>query len=365
MTFPRFPHLGTVSLLALALPFAASADPTFDVYGQLNFGLFSVDDGTDSESFLTDNDNSNTRVGLRYSNDLASGGTVKFNFETALGFAGSSSATMDDNDLDLDLARTDLRKLELAYVTPGVGTFYLGQGSMSSDGVTEADFSGTGVASYVGITDLAGSFEFRPKNGALSGTSIGSTFGAFDGARRLRVRYDTPTFSGFTGSISYGEEELNRDDDREFTDIGLKYAADYGDLKVDGRLAYQWIDDDAGTDEEVLAGSLAVLHKPSGFSVALAAGRPDENDASYVFAKLGYQRDWFAAGSTAVSFDIYDGSDFGADGADSKSYALAAVQRIDAYNLEIYGGYRVFDYDAPGADFEDIDVLFAGARWKF
>lgn len=355
----------TLVALTFIAPQIASADPTVEFYGQLNFGLFNVDDGTESETFLSDNDNSNTRIGLRYANDLAGGNSVTFNFETALGFAGSSSATMDNNDLDLDIARTDLRKLEVGYVTANYGTFSLGQGSMSSDGVTEADFSGTTVASYVGITDLAGSFEFRPENGALSGTSVGSTFGSFDGARRLRVRYDTPTISGFTGSVSWGEEELNRDDDRSFTDLGVRYGQDYGDVKVDGRLAYQWIDDDDGTDEEVLAGSFAALHKPSGVSVAVAAASPDESDAGYIYAKLGYQQNWISAGSTALSFDVYDGSDFSVDGSDSTSLAVSAVQRVDAYNLELYATYRTYEFDASGTNFEDIDLIMLGARWKF
>ena len=360
-----FPTIAPLAVLVMGAPLSAVADPTFEFYGQLNFGLFNVDDGTESETFITDNDNSNTRIGLRYSNDLAGGGTVKFNFETALGIQGSSSVTMADNDPDIDLKRTDLRKLEIAYETPGIGTFYAGQGSMSADGVTEADFSGTTVVSYVGVTDLAGSFQFRPDGGALSGTSIGSTFGSFDGARRLRLRYDTPEVAGFVGSISYGEEELNQDDDREFTDIALKYAQDYGDLKVDGRIGYQWIDDDDGTDEEILAGSLAVLHKPSGVSFALAAGDPDESDASYWYAKLGYQQQWFSTGTTALSLDYYDGSDFGSDGADSQAWAISAVQRVDAYNLELYASYRVYDYDVSGSDFEDIDLVVIGARWKF
>ncbi len=356
---------GALSAFAFAaLP--AVADPTFEFYGQLNFGLFHTDDGTESETYFTDNDNSNTRVGFRYSNSLAAGGSVRFNLETALGFQGSSSVTMDDTDLDIDLKRTDLRKLEVSYVTPSWGTFWLGQGSMSADGVTQADFSRTTVVSDVQVRDLARSFQFRPDGGALSGTSIGNTFNSFDGSRRLRLRYDTPEFAGgFMGSISYGEEELNRDDDREFTDIALTYKHDYGDIQADGRLGYQWIDDDEGTDEEILAGSFALLHKPSGVSFALAAGDPKENDASYWYTKLGYQQKWFSIGGTALSIDYYDGSDFRGEGADSKSWAVAAVQRVDDYNLELFAAYRVYDYDASGTDFEDIDVLTIGARWRF
>lgn len=361
MTASLSSRLGIVSALALVAPHVAAADPTFDFYGQLNFGIFSVDDGTEDETFFTDNDNSNSRVGAIYSNDLAGGSTVKFHFETALGFAGSSSATMDNNDLDLDIGRTDLRKLELIYATPGLGTLSFGQGSTASDGVAEADFSGTSVIAYSGIADLAGSFQYRPDGGALSGIAIGDTFKSFDGARRFRVRYDTPSWNNLVFSISGGEEVLDRDNDSEYYDVAAKYAADYGDMKVDGRLGYEWI----SGGEELLVGSFALLHKPTGFSLALSAGAEQEGDADYIYAKLGYQQDWFALGTTALSLDVFEGNDYAIDGSDSSSVGIAAVQKVDAYNLELYAIYRTHEFDASGTDFDDIDAMAVGARWKF
>lgn len=360
-------QITSAAVLVLSVPTLSLADPTFDFYGQLNFGLFSVDDGTESETFVTDNDNSNTRVGAIYSNDLGNGGTIKGHFETALGIDGSAASTMENNDSDIDLNRTELRKLELIYETAGYGTFYGGQGSMSADGVAEADFSGTTLVSYSSITDLAASFEFRPDGGALSGTSVRNAFDSYDGARRARVRYDTPTYNGFTGSISWGKELLVVPDKLEFTDIAVKYANDYGDYKVDGRLGYQWINatEDGDTDEEVASGSFAVLHTPTGLNFAFASGTADEDDSSYYYAKVGYIQNWFSLGSTALSLDIYDGSDFDTDGSDSQSFSIAAVQNIDAYNLEVYAGYRAYEFDARGTDYEDIDVFVVGARWKF
>ncbi len=355
-------YAGGAVALAFLVPQVAAADPTFEFYGQLNFGIFDVDDGTESETFFTDNDNSNTRIGFRYSNALAGGAEVKFNFETALGIQGSAGATMDDNDSDIDLDRTELRKLEVAYVTPGFGTITFGQGSTATDGSAEADFSGTGVIAYSGISDLAGSFQFRPENGALSGIDIGDTFKSFDGARRFRLRYDTSAWNNIVFSVSGGEEVLDRDNDNEYYDIGAKYTEDYGDIKVDGRLGYSWV---SGGDE-LLVGSLAGLHKPTGVSLAVAAGaQQDEGNDDFIYAKLGYQQEWFAIGTTALSLDIYEGNNYALDDSDSSSVGLAVVQNIDAYALEVYAAYRTHEFDAPGTDFEDIDVFAIGARWKF
>ncbi|WP_298913681.1 porin [uncultured Roseobacter sp.] len=354
--------LPAISGVILALPQTALAqDPTFTFYGQLNFGIFSVDDGTQSETFVTDNDNSNTRIGAIWESGLANGGKLKFHFESALGLFGSSSVTIDDTDLDFNYRRTELRKFEVVYTTPSVGTFSFGQGSTATDGFAEADFSGTSVIAYSALGDLAGNIAFRPQGGAATAVTVGDAFSNFDGARRFRVRYDTPEFNGFTVSASAGEEVLRRGDDREFYDLGLKYAQDYGDIKVDARLGYSWID----SDEELAIGSVALLHEPTGLNAAISTGRQQEGDADYIYAKLGYIQNWFSVGSTALSLDIYEGNDFAIAGSESSSVGLGVVQRLDKQNVEIYATYRTLSFEGGATAVEDIDVMVVGARWKF
>lgn len=346
----------------LALPQMASAqDSTFKFYGQLNFGLFSADDGTQSESYISDNDNSNTRVGAIWESGLANGATLKFHFESALGLTGSSSVTIDDNGLDFDWRRTELRKFEVVYSTPTLGSFSFGQGSTATDGNAEADFSGTSVVTYASLSDLAGSIAFRPLGGASSGIDIGDAFSDFDGARRFRVRYDTPDFNGFTVSASAGEEVLSEGNDDEFYDLGLKYARDYGDIKVDGRLGYAWV---SGGNERAI-GSLAVLHAPTGVNAAVSTGKQSGDDEDFVYVKLGYIQDWLPFGSTAISLDVYEGNDFAIAGSESSSIGLGVVQRFDDQNLEVYAAYRTFEFDEATTPVEDIDVMVVGARWKF
>lgn len=348
--------------LILALPQTALAqDSTFNFYGQLNFGLFSVDDGTQSESFISDNDNSNTRIGAIWESGLSNGAKLKFHFESALGLTGSSSVTIDDNGLDFDWRRTELRKFEVVYSTPTLGSFSFGQGSTATDGNAEADFSGTSVITYSSVSDLAGSIAFRPLGGASSGIDIGDTFNTFDGARRFRVRYDTPDFSGFTLSASAGEEVLSEGNDDEFYDLGLRYARDYGDIKVDGRLGYAWI---SGGDERAI-GSLAVLHTPTGLNAAISGGQQSGDNEDFVYVKLGYIQNWLPFGSTAISLDVYEGNDFAIAGSESASVGLGVVQRFDDQNLEVYAAYRTFEFEEATTAVEDIDVMVVGARWKF
>lgn len=354
-------RLGAAVVIASTAQMVA-ANSTFDFYGHLNFGIFNTDDGFDSETYFTDNDNSNTRIGFNWINEFGSDRSLRLNFETGVGLNGSSAVTIDDTDLEFDWEDTELRKFEFIYKTPEIGTFNFGQGSTASDGIAEADLSGTGVIAYSGIGDLAGSIEFRERDGTGAGIDIGDVFKSFDGARRFRLRYDTPSFGGVVFSISGGEEVLADGDDNEYYDAAAKYVADYGDYKVDARIGYGWV----SGGQEVVAGSVATLHEPSGLSFALASGaQQTDGDGDFYYVKLGWKQDWLPYGPTALSIDYNDGNDFATDGSESTSVGLAVVQNFVEQNLEVYAVWRTHDLDAPGESYEDIDVYAIGARWKF
>lgn len=358
---------GTATLATLGLAFvpalasAQSAGPEWDFYGQLNLGVISIDDGVDSNTSAVDNDNSNSRIGLTMTQALQNGGELKFTFETALGLTGSSSLNGSDNGFDVEYHRTELRKLDFAYTTATSGTFSFGQGSTSTDGYAEADLSGTGVAAYVGINDIAGSQLLRFEDGTLSTVSIGSTSSTFDGSRRLRIRYDTPSFSGFTASVSAGQEVLTSGDDNNYYDVGMRYGKDFGDYTVDTRLGYSFRD----TSNDLLMASAAVLHQPTGLNLAVSAGKQIDADSNYAYIKAGLKRDFLSVGSTAFSVDYYSGNDFVVAGSGTSSVGVAIVQRLDRYNTELYATYRTYDFDSTSASYQDLDVTFIGARWKF
>ncbi|MEM9585615.1 MAG: porin, partial [Pseudomonadota bacterium] len=74
---PRICALSTAGLLTLGLPLAATAQqtgPEVDFYGHINLGIINVDNGAGSDTALTDNDNSNSRIGLIYKQGTGNGG---------------------------------------------------------------------------------------------------------------------------------------------------------------------------------------------------------------------------------------------------------------------------------------------------
>ncbi len=58
----------------------------------------------------------------------------------------------------------------------------------------------------------------------LSGVEIGDAFKDFDGGRQLRIRYETPDWSGLYFSSAYGQEVLAEDNDTDYYDVAVRYG---------------------------------------------------------------------------------------------------------------------------------------------
>jgi hypothetical protein len=332
----------------------------WDIYGQLNLGVLSIDDGVDSNSYFTDNDNSNSRVGFWYSFPSTGTSQLKFNFETGLGLSGSAGVTPEKDELTSHYSRREIRKLEFIYTRDGAGQFSAGQGSMATDGAGEVDFSGTSIVQYPGVGDLGGATLFRFADGSQSVTRVGGAFRNLDGSRKFRVRYDTPSFGGFSFAAAYGQEVLVSGVDNDFYDVSGTYTNEDDVYKLTARLGYAWVD----PGNENFVGSAGILHKPTGLNAAFAGGALQDG-GEYFYLKAGIIRDLIAAGSTAFSVEYYTGDDFAFAGSEAEMIGLAVVQRIDRYNLEIYGSYRTHQLASATDAFRDIDLTMIGARWKF
>lgn len=339
---------------------------TTRLYGQFNPAYLSFDDGVTDTSDVVDNVNSNSRVGIDVHQPFEAG-TFRFNFETALGLRPSSGLSQTNTPKGVNWQRTNIRKVDFSLETNRYGTFSFGQGSMATDGVAERDLSGTTLVTYSSIPDTAGSMQFRASDGTLSGVEIGDVFSDFDGGRRGRIRYDTPTFGGgFDIAIAYGQEILVSGSDDEFMDIALNYANTFGDFKVASSVGFSRRDRNGVNQDDTIA-SVSVLHN-SGINATLAVG--DRKGAGeYVYGKLGYQASWFSVGKTSMSIDYYDGNDFNlgaATSSSSNSLGVGVVQKFDNLNAEGYLGYRTYELsDNTPTTYQDASSILFGARWKF
>jgi hypothetical protein len=339
----------------------AGAEVTF--YGQFNPVYQSFDDGGQTTSGIVDNGNWNSRIGLTATQPLDFG-TLRFRVETALGLRNSALVSQLAKPDVLSWNRGWLRWFEAAFDTD-YGTVSFGQGSSASDGTAGLDDSFTFVAGATDSSDGFGAFRFRDSDGNLTGVSVGAVNAVLNGARRFRVRYDTPVMQGVMVSASYGVNILSTADENDYYDIALRWTGDLGDVAVRSGIGYQWIDNPDGSNVRRIAGSVSALHNPTGLNLAFSAGEVIDGE-SYVWTRAGWRTDLIAAGTTSVSVDYYRGRDFLSDGARTGHYGVYAVQTFDAASIDVYAGWRRFSYeDDTGTTYQDADGVLVGLRWAF
>ncbi|MCV6823444.1 MULTISPECIES: porin [Halocynthiibacter] len=345
------------------------AESPWKAYGQLNVGILSFDDGEVNTNYgLVDNDNSSTRIGVFYNGQAGSTGwTTMGNMEFQYNPKSTSNVSQINPDGgSTEITKANIRKIEIRFSNDQYGRVWLGQGSMVSDGIAGQDVSGTGTIAGAATGDSAGASLFRQKDGILSDESVGEATDHFNGlGRRVRLRYDTPEYNGFRGGVSYGQDLLSDDPDRQkqgLIDIAGYYAQERNGYLINGGIGYGH---NLDTKRDVFSGSISGLHLDSGLSLTLAAGTNSEDGltGTYGYTKVGWETDFFDIGSTAFSIDYYAGNSISQDGDNSGSIGAAVVQNLGYQQL--WFTVRKFTYDRETTDYYDGLAVFGGTRLRF
>ncbi|MGX9726114.1 MAG: porin [Candidatus Electronema sp. VV] len=332
------------------------------LYGQINRAVMYGDDGYEEKFFHVDNDNSSTRVGLKGEVAAAEGLTIGSVIEVEWQENASNDVSMAEESISGEFLG---RHFDVWFKSQ-LGKLSLGKGNGASTDTSEVDLSGTTVASYA---DLAVGTGFAFYDAASSsypekGVTVGNVFDSMDGLSRAnRVRYDTPSFGGFTLGASLAEKDTN--------DAALKYAGEFNGTKVEAAIALA----NPGKSYSQLDGSASVLF-PFGLNLTFASGARDldnmpagGDDPTFMYAKIGHIcKDVFSVGSTAVSVDygVYENVKKQTTGEEGTVYGVQLVQSLSAWNTDLYAAYQNFELeDTTGADYEPISVMMAGARIKF
>lgn len=336
----------------------------FEFYGQINKGLLIYDDGGQTENYFpVDNGNSSSRAGFRiYSlmeNDWSFGANLEWEWNPY-----STTNVNQTNEDHFDWGTDLMRKAEIYLNSKDYGKFWFGQGSMASDTSAEVDLSGTDVVGYSLVSDMAGGPFFRNEDGTLSTVHVKDAFTNYDGlSRKLRVRYDTPSYGGFSLATSVGTQVVPETTDVTVWDMAVRYNETYDAFKVSAALAFS----KPGGSNSIYDGSVSILHLDTGLSLTLAAGYSDKEtvDGRYGYVKVGYQADIFDVGKTAFSVDAYFGKDIAGKGSESDSFGAQIVQNLDYLQTELYLGARTYSLDKETADLQDSFAVLGGARIKF
>ena len=331
--------------------------------GQINPAFNVVDDGISTDVFIVDNDTSGTRFRLDADAPLGQttlGATLEIGASPNNSYDVSQLAPQTDADFNV-------RRAEVTFRDDRYGRLQLGKGSSAADDTAEYDLSlVAGPIMYAGVADIAGGILFTDGTD-YSGTTVGDAFFDFDGDRLARIRYDTPMFGPLQGSASYGQ------DDQWAAAVTL--GGDYGDWSgwtvgdftlLAAASVYNTTDD---TVDYAYAASGSVLHDPTGLSLTLSTGgyHLDEgDDPSNVYAKLGWDTEFWPLGPTGFGVDYTQGDNISSEGADGTSYGLAAVQRIDRYGIDLYAQIRRYELDQTSdPELNNVTVGTFGTKFTF
>ena len=329
------------------------------ISGQVNRAVNIIDDGKNTDAYFVDNDASNSRVRFigtaKASDDLTVGSRIE------VAFAPNDSSQVNQNTEDSGNF-FDERWVEVSLTSKRFGKVSLGKGDSASNNTAEVDLSKTDVVQYASIADIAGGMLFRQTSGdnRLTTVKVSDAFKDLDGlSRKDRLRYDTPTFYGFSLAGSLISDQR--------WDASLWWGGQGLGFKAAGAAAIA--DPNQDNTNYQYDGSFSLLHEATGLNLTLSAGLLDydgRNAGANLWGKLGWLTRFFPVGQTAFAVD-YDRSTNFPTGTD-KGYSVggAVVQQFDDYGTELYVQYRLYSLDRDvEPSVENMNVGTIGARVKF
>jgi predicted porin len=259
-----------------------------------------------SDIAVVDNDNSPSRVGFmgqaKMGNDWSAGYLIEMGF---------SPGEWQPSGME---SSVHLRHHALWIENKNVGRVTLGWTSQATDGIAEISLANTSVV-------------------ALATTGL-------DGGRTHVMRYDSPTFIGFTGAASIANDDTMA--------LALRQANEGGGFRWALGVGYSKPDVGLYT----IAGSASLTHVGTGLFGSIAGGKIETDDTLKWHLHAGIERNWSGIGNTTFYGEYARNGGLG-----EKLWGGGVVQAVDSAALDLFLGVRRID---------DVDTrLLAGARIKF
>lgn len=349
------------TLLAAFLLASPAAALEAKITGQVNQMVMYADDGKNSDFFVTDNDNSSTRIRATGEEEVGNGVKAGFQVEIEAQENASNTLSIDTTSTSDSTGFNWGSRWLNVYFDTQYGKFEIGKGDAAANGIAELDLSGTSVAGYSSIDATARDFQFQNDAGTGSGWTIGDAFANFDGtlSRTERIRYNTPNFAGLTvaGAAANGGA----------WDAAIRYSAEmYG--KVVAGVGYtnmQRVSQPAKNYTNI-AGSISWL-MPFGLNITGSYGTLDYNDSARTDPTNWYVKVGYMTGIHAFAIEYDNCADQAGNDFTGTMYGAAYVVK-PWKPVELYAAYRVYMLDVPdsaGSDPKDFSQFYAGTRIKF
>jgi len=222
--------------------------------------------------------------------------------------------------------------------------------------------------SFVTGIDADGNAFNQGWGGAQGCAGMGGAWGDCNGLTRNVVRYDSPSFGGFSVSASWGEDDM--------WDVAARYAGEFSGFKLAAAAAYNEVTDvDMGaapaSSNNYFQAGVYLQHVPTGlfvlgnYGILDVDGAAEKADTWYV--KAGLRTRMSALGHTVFYGEYLNGQDGGFN-ADSELdvWGAGIVQEIDAAAMSVWLKYRNLSYDdAVETNVEDFQYVGLGAIINF
>ena len=350
-----------------AMPVLSAQAYEFAISGHINRSIVQLDNGDQDSIFFADSDMSSSRLRARGSGDFG-GGKAGFTWEHQ--FESNSTATLDLPNTTTGTNPDSIRKAEV-WFSGDYGKISLGQGSNASDGVSQYDLGGTGLAGvYSFPVDMMGGVTFVTSSGARSGTTVADAITDFDGGRADRVRYDSPSLGGgplsFAVSIGNGESfEAALSGNHSLGQNKLVWAVavrDDGDLG-DAVTTAGVVEPD-NEDPSLTVGSASLLLGAWDFTVSFGEADLDvvgaREDPEATYFKVGYT----TGGGHSFAIGVQETDDF-AQNLDEGEVVQFGWGYSPNKSVDLYASWTEAELDRPGANLDDVTAILFGTRVKF
>jgi hypothetical protein len=390
------------------------------ISGSVHESLMYWDDGAESDVYQVTNTGYQSRFNISGRGQINPDLTAGFLFTA--GVWGSPSLTVDQtNDENVSSSPNTqpdsffIRESKVYIDSKTYGRLTLGQQSVAADDITSINVSRSLHIATPAHQIYMGSFQLRDGD-ALTGFRYNSFMGGDgsntpgDPTRLDAIRYDTPSFMGFTASASWGEND--------YWDVALRYSGLVaGQFKVGAGIAYGVLTDrdsaiantttlgnngclpDGPTgdiDCRQLGMSGSAMHVPTGLFAYGAYGiKIDENapageqdDSSFWYIQGGIEKKWLPYGPTTVfaefeRFDTGFNRVFISPAAGIGSFSSAEVemwgiginQHFESAALDVYIKYNNYSataenitgglFSGQDVDFNNFSTIYTGARIQF
>lgn len=344
---------------------------SLQVYGQVSASLLqvSVADVDDTKVTQTGSDSQGTFVGFA--------GHGKISPEMSAGFVleiDMRQRSLPDDLLGVGIGgnpEPGVRQSFFWVRSESIGTVSLGRAGTATNKFDEIGTAPTYLVSRPN--------SLQPISDAyLTGLDI-----PYDGGYRDVVRYDSPTWAGFTLSATWGDAISATDPDGNGNayDVALRYAGEFSGFQVAGGLGWRHDEDltinlvdvtsiTLGTgDVETILASGSVKHIATGLFMSAYYADQDWDlglDLKTWTVQGGVSSKWLTNLGASTAFLEYsetDASITGLGSADIPVFGVGFVQAIDAAAMDVWLGYRQYDLDELVG--EKVDLIHAGGRIRF